>query len=308
MPTEEEDVRHLLRQMYRTVEATSWPISADDIRSQRRRRAVQMSNFKVLTLVAAVMIIILAVVLVRASVDSSGGKSHHVAVPSTATTVPTSSTTTTTTNESSRVVVPELVGEVEAQAESNLARVGLTVGQIHITQSARPAGIVLTQEPPAATSAVRGSSVMITVSSGPSGATTGGGEPSSKAPLSTAAGGAPTPEVSATPATTSSAPVSLPVSVTSVSSVLTPYPPRESYDAGIPEEQVSFTVTGMTTTGYVTCSVDMLQNGTVVGSGALDAGDPVSIRTATYTLSADVSLSVPTFSGAPSDAHLTCDS
>jgi hypothetical protein len=261
-------------------------------------------------LVAAAITIILVVVLVRASVESSGGKSHHVAVPPTTTTVPPSSTTTTTTttSEASQVVVPELVGEAEAESESDLARVGLTVGQINLTQSARPAGIVISQEPPAASSAARGSSVMITVSSGPSVATTDERESSSNAPLSTAADSAPTAIVSSTPAAASSAPLSLQVSVTSVSFVLIPYPPWGGYDEGMQEKRGSFTVTGVTTTGHGTCSVDILRNGTVVGSSALGVGGPVSIRAATYALSADVWLSVPTFSGTPSDAHLTCDS
>lgn len=170
--TEEEEIRGLIRQMHEKAENTLWPLSAEDIRSQRRRRGLQVPNPKVLVLVTAV--IVLVVVLVGTNIGSGGHKSHPVAVPPPSTTTTSApSSTTTTTNGVPRVTVPELVGKGEAQAESNLANLGLTVGHIDFAPSARAAGIVLSQAPSAGSLLAPGSAVMFTVSSGPSTAVLG---------------------------------------------------------------------------------------------------------------------------------------
>jgi hypothetical protein len=309
MLVEEEMVRDLLRQMHTTAENAPWPVSAEDIRARRPRRTRQMPNPTVLVLVAAA-IIVLVVVLVGVSIGTAGHKSHPLAVPPASTsTAPPLRTTTTTTHEPSRVTVPVLVGEGQAQAESSLANAGLTVSQIQRAQSSSvAAGIVISQMPSPDSVVAAGSSVAITVSSGPSPTTANGGAVSSNAPVRTVPSSSVPPTVPTNSSVTRTAQTSLQVSVTSVVSVLTPYPPWGGYNAGIPAEEVSFTVTGMIPSGQFTCSVEVLQNGAVVGSTVMGGGETPSTTVATYTTRTDVSpLSVPTFDGTPSNARVTCD-
>ena len=166
--TEEEKVRDLIRQMHERATNAPWSLSAEDVRSQRRR-ALRMPSPKVLGLAAAAIVIILLVVLVGTSNGSGGHRSRRpVAVPPTSTTTTTPASTTTTTSGPSRVTVPDLVGENRAQAISNLANLGLTVGQIRLIPSASAANVVVSQAPSAGSIVAAGSTVMITVSSGPS--------------------------------------------------------------------------------------------------------------------------------------------
>jgi PASTA domain len=176
---DEEKVRVLVRQMHERVENTPWALRADDIRSQRRPRAVGISNPKVFGLVAAAIVIALLVVVLGTGGGSRGHNAHRVALPPTATTTAPSTTTTTapdtstTTNHGpTRVTVPELAGESQAQAQSVLAELGLSVGQIHLVAGASAAGTVLSQAPVAGSLIVPGSVVTLTVSSGPTTATT----------------------------------------------------------------------------------------------------------------------------------------
>jgi hypothetical protein len=156
---------------------------------------------------------------------------------------------------------------------------------------------------------VPGSVVTITVSSGPPAAASGPNF-GSEVLVSPRADGSPTRGVPTTSSTTTSAPLPMQVSVTSVHSVLTPYLPGGGADAGIPAEEVTFIVTGVDPTEQmIRCSVEVLQNGTVVGDSTMVAGATASAQVATSALSTDVfSLSVPTFNGTPSDADVTCDS
>jgi hypothetical protein len=161
MVGEEEKVRNLVREMHDTVEHTPWLLSAEEIRGQRRRRAPQMPNPKILGLVAAVVILILVGVLVGTSISSG----PHIAAPPTSTTTAPPRTTTTTTHPP-QVTVPELVGESQAQAESDLTNLGLTVGPVDLAPSVGITGTVIAQVPGAGSLIAPGSEVVITVSSG----------------------------------------------------------------------------------------------------------------------------------------------
>jgi hypothetical protein len=308
MVSGEEKLGVLVRQMHDRAANAPWPLSGEDIRSRRRPRARGMSNPTIFGLVGAAIVVALLAVLVGTGAGSGGHNAHRIAIPPTATTTTIPRTTTTTTDGAPRVTVPELAGKSEAQAQSAVKDLGLSVGQIHLAPGASAAGTVISQAPNAGSLVVPGSVVTITVSSGPPavGSKANSGSQTSASP---GADGAPSRSVPTTPSTTISAPLPMQVSVTSVDSVLTPYLPGGGSDAGIPAEEVSFTVTGMVSTGQIHCSVEILQNGAVVGDNTMGAGEIASTQVATYALSTDVfSLSVPTFNGTPSDAQVACDS
>jgi hypothetical protein len=93
----EEEIRELIRQMHEKAGNTSWALSAEDIRSQQRRRGVEMPIAKILVSVAAAAVIIVVVVLVGTNVGSGGHTSHPIAIPPVPTTTTTNSPITPVT-------------------------------------------------------------------------------------------------------------------------------------------------------------------------------------------------------------------
>lgn len=165
MLAEEEQVRELVRQMYEKSEHSPWSVSAEDIRSQRRLRTIQMPSPKLLVLIAAAALLV--AVVVGVSLGSRKDR-HPVAVAPTSTTLPSS--TTTTSGGSSRVAVPNIVGLGQVQAVSELRNTGLSVGQVDAVPSRQVAGTVVSENPAPGAFVVPGSSVDIGVSSGSSAA------------------------------------------------------------------------------------------------------------------------------------------
>ena len=105
--------------------------------------------------------------------------------------------------------------------------------------------------------------------------------------------------------TTSSArlPGALPVTVTSVRATLTPYNPVTS-SGGVPAEEVRFVVVG-TPSGPFVCDIVILYSGQTVGSTSISASPPAG-HPPTVSESVPVAISRATFTGAPSDARVTC--
>jgi beta-lactam-binding protein with PASTA domain len=64
-------------------------------------------------------------------------------------------------------LVPGVVGSTQAAATAAITAAGLTVGSVTAANSATPAGIILSQAPPAGTSAAPGTAIALTVSLGP---------------------------------------------------------------------------------------------------------------------------------------------
>jgi len=95
----------------------------------------------------------------------------------------------------------------------------------------------------------------------------------------------------------------LPVRVTSVTATLTPYNPQLA-SAGIPAEQVDFTVGGSPSGPFV-CTIKVWRSGRLVASSPLSA-DPPAGHPASVQESVPVSISGRTFAGKPSDAHVDC--
>jgi serine/threonine-protein kinase len=159
MSTEEEQVRDLVHQMYERAENTPWSMSAEDIRSKRRKRHPHVPSPKMVALIAAA--ILLVAILLGAGIESSGRTSHPVVVAS-------STTTTTTSDRAGQATpVPNLIGLGEAQAESALTRVGLLIGRINAVASVvSAAGTVISQDPGPGSYVAPGSSVDLAVSSG----------------------------------------------------------------------------------------------------------------------------------------------
>jgi hypothetical protein len=168
MLAEEARVRDLVRQMHEKAIHAPWALSAEDVRSQPRRRALRLADPKLLGLAAAAILVILLAVLVGTGVGSGGHKSHPLAVPPSTTTTAPAPSTTTTTNSTARVIVPDLLGGNVAQATSTLESLGLTVARISVAPSAGAAGTVISQAPSIGAAVAPGSSVTLTVSSGPS--------------------------------------------------------------------------------------------------------------------------------------------
>jgi hypothetical protein len=95
----------------------------------------------------------------------------------------------------------------------------------------------------------------------------------------------------------------LPVKVTSVTATLEPYNPQFG-NHGIPAEQVNFTVGTMAR--YFSCKVDVLRAGRIVGTTKAVMASPLE-RTGSVTESVAVEgIRGDTFTGKPSDAHVTC--
>lgn len=95
----------------------------------------------------------------------------------------------------------------------------------------------------------------------------------------------------------------LPVKVRSVTATLTPYNPQFS-SAGIPAEQVTFTVGRPSTPSYV-CTIEVWRSGKLIGSTSMIGGTRGE-RSSRLHVSVPVSIRGSTFAGKPSDAHVTC--
>lgn len=93
------------------------------------------------------------------------------------------------------------------------------------------------------------------------------------------------------------------VTVTSVSAVVQPKSPLTA-KKGTPAERVSFTVSSVH--GTLSCRVDVLRSGQVVGSKVADIGSPAR-DSASVTESVEVEgIQGGTFAGTPSDASVVC--
>jgi hypothetical protein len=95
----------------------------------------------------------------------------------------------------------------------------------------------------------------------------------------------------------------LPVTVTSVTATTTPYDPTRA-PAGYPAEQVDFTVGG-SPSGQITCPIEVLHGGVVVGSTVARIGLPAGSPSAVQK-SVTVNVSGDNFNGNPSDAQVAC--
>jgi hypothetical protein len=127
------------------------------------RKRPPWADVKVLTL-AACVVAVLAVVL-TVGVLHQKTKSLHPA-----TSVPTSTTST----PHGTVLVSGVVGENRTAAIATLKAAGLVVKMVVLAPSTRYAtGLVIAQNPPAGTALAKGSSVTLTVSSGPTGSIVG---------------------------------------------------------------------------------------------------------------------------------------
>jgi beta-lactam-binding protein with PASTA domain len=114
--------------------------------------------------------VLLAVFLTR-------GNGHKRTTPATTVVVTTATTPTTLATQTvpepvptARVPVPTVVGLTEANAVAQLRRAGLEA-RVRRTHSSKPAGIVVSENPPARTRVKRGSAVALAVSLGPAKAT-----------------------------------------------------------------------------------------------------------------------------------------
>jgi hypothetical protein len=95
----------------------------------------------------------------------------------------------------------------------------------------------------------------------------------------------------------------LPVTVTSVTPTTTPYDPTRA-SAGYPAEQVDFTV-GSSPTGGITCQIEIVHNGAIVGSTVAGIGLAAGARPP-FQLSVTVDVSGDNFNGTPSNAQVSC--
>jgi hypothetical protein len=96
----------------------------------------------------------------------------------------------------------------------------------------------------------------------------------------------------------SSTPGALPVRVVSVSATLEPYNPMLAH-AGIPAEQVTFTVGGVYPHGY-SCTIEVRRGRLIVGRSTMTGGS------AAKSVESPVQIKGPTFSGSPKDAVVDC--
>jgi len=151
----DQQIQDLVREMYTTAESTDWQFTAEDARSQPARRRLPVPDVKVMLLAAA------AVVLILVGVGVARGTQTHKATAS-------GSTTTTSTTAVGAVTVP--VGAVNttvANATAIMTSGGLKVAVKYVS-STSAAGTVLAVNPSAGTPVAHGSTVTLTVSSGPS--------------------------------------------------------------------------------------------------------------------------------------------
>jgi hypothetical protein len=205
MPTDQERVQSLVREMYVRAESTQWDLSAEDVRTLTRQR-IMLPDMKTLSLVAA------AVALVVGGFFLFTPASHRNVVAT--------SPTTTSSTAGNTVLVPNVVGLTQSNAERSIADVGLKTGIIGGQASAViRGGRVIASDPSAGATVRRGSTVSLTVSSGP---------PSAGETLATT--------VPSVTTTTSHPPASIPAP----SSTMTTPPMQSNCDSG----NASFTMTG----------------------------------------------------------------
>jgi hypothetical protein len=95
----------------------------------------------------------------------------------------------------------------------------------------------------------------------------------------------------------------LPVKVMSVNAALEPYNPQYA-NQGIPAEQVSFTVSSVS--GDVSCSIDVLRSGPIVGKTFVGFGPSSGSSGSLRESWAVEGIKGSTFLGEPSNAHVTC--
>jgi hypothetical protein len=158
MHADEQKVHKLVRDMYEQAEATPWDLTPESIRARSRHRAIPLPDPKVLALIAAAVVLIaLGLIFLR---------------PTTHRTSSTVQSTTTTTAPGKTIVVPNVIGLDEAQAEAALGDAGLNVGAVTSTPSTTfAAGSVIGSNPHAGAAVASSASVSLTVSSGPPGST-----------------------------------------------------------------------------------------------------------------------------------------
>ncbi len=291
MPRSEQEVQQLLRNVASSAEEAPWDLTGEELRTQattRWYRRVDPKAIAVLVAAAALIIVVFSVV--------GGNTEHRKQASGTA-------ATTTTTPEAQTVAVPAVTGMTQVAAINLLGAAGLIAGEIvPIASSVFPAGIIVASSPSPGTAVAPGSSVNLSVSSGPR--ETLGSSPPASVPTTV-----PATPATTTPTTSAVAPAgTLHAVVTSVTATSLPYNP-ELTTGGIPAEQVNFSITGIFT-GAIECTATVIQGGETMGSQAESIGLPVSsTRSTTVSETINVSpLSVSPFDGSPSDARVTCTS
>jgi serine/threonine-protein kinase len=151
----DEQIQDLVREMYTTAESTDWQLTAEDARSHRARGRLPVPDVKVMLLAAA------AVLLILVGIGVARGTQTHKATAG-------SSTTTTSTTTVGTVTVP--VGALNttvANATAIITSGGLKVAAKYVSGTSA-AGTVLAVTPSAGALVADGSTVTLTVSSGPS--------------------------------------------------------------------------------------------------------------------------------------------
>ncbi len=150
----EERLQELVHEMYAIAESAEWDLAPEEIRSQTGRHRMPLPDVKVLVLVAA------AVILIVVGIVVANGQPRR---PSTS--GPTM--TSTTFAPGGTVTVPDAIHQTLSEATPVFRSAGLQVTTAYIEDSLA-AGVVLGQSPTGGTLVSRGSTVSLTVSSGPS--------------------------------------------------------------------------------------------------------------------------------------------
>lgn len=151
----DEQIRDLVREMYMTAESTDWQLTAEGVRNHRARRRLPVPDMKVTLLAAAAVVL----VLVGFGVVE-GTQSHKATVGGTSTTTSTSTVITVT-------VPAGAINSTVAHASAIMSSAGLEVVWKYVS-STSAAGTVLAVTPGAGASVAEGSTVTLTVSTGPS--------------------------------------------------------------------------------------------------------------------------------------------
>lgn len=165
MLSDEEKVTELVRQMYAKGQNADWRLGPEDLRSQRRPRRVPVPDTKLL----AVLAVAAAALIVVGLVLANGATSHKsVAGAPTTTAPPSILPPTTTSTRPASVVVPNVIGETQAQASATMNSAGLPVGGITTATNGQvAAGLVISENPAPGSSIPPGASVTLVISTGP---------------------------------------------------------------------------------------------------------------------------------------------
>lgn len=151
----DEQIQDLVREMYTTAESTDWQLTAEDVRNHRVHHRFPVPDAKVMLLAAA------AVVLIVIGFGVARGTQPHRSIAG-------SSTTTTSPTTVITVTVPAgAVDATVARASAIMSSAGLKVTEHYVSNSSA-AGRVLAVTPSVGDSVARGSTIILTVSSGPS--------------------------------------------------------------------------------------------------------------------------------------------